>query len=36
MIRDTGGQMRPYRFRDGGMGTSVEVQGNQKICRESD
>jgi len=36
MIRDTGGQMRPYRFRDGGTGTSAETRGNRRICRESD
>ena len=36
MTRDTGGQMRPYGFRDGGTGTSAETQGNRMICRESD
>ena len=36
MTRDAGGQMRPYRFRDGGTGTSVEAQGNRMIYRESD
>jgi len=36
MIRDAGGQMRPYRFRDGGTGTSADTRGNRMICRESD
>jgi len=36
MTRDAGGQMRPYRFRDGGTGTSVEARGNRTIYRESD
>jgi hypothetical protein len=36
MIREAGGQMRPYRFHDGGTGTSVEAQGNWMIYRESD
>jgi len=36
MIRETGGQMRPYKFRDGGTGASAETRGNRKIYRESD
>jgi hypothetical protein len=36
MIRETGGQMRPCRFRDGGTGTSAETRGNRMIYRESD
>jgi hypothetical protein len=36
MIREAGGQMRPYGFRDGGTGTSVEAQGNRTVHRESD
>lgn len=36
MTRDAGGQMRPYRLRDGGTGTSAETQGNRMDCRESD
>jgi hypothetical protein len=28
--------MRPYEFRDGGMGTSAKTQGNQTTYRESD
>ena len=36
MIRDTGGQMRPYEFRDGGTGTSDETRGNRMVYRESD
>jgi hypothetical protein len=28
--------MRPYKFRDGGTGTSVEARGNRKTYRESD
>ena len=36
MTMETGGQMRPYGFRDGGTGTSAETQGNRMIHRESD
>jgi hypothetical protein len=36
MRMETGGQMRPYEFRDGGTGTSVEAHGNRMIYRESD
>jgi hypothetical protein len=36
MIRDAGGQMRPYGFRDGGTGASAETRGNRTIYRESD
>ena len=35
-VMDTGGQMRPYRFRDGGTGTSAETRGNRTTYRESD
>jgi len=28
--------MRPYRFRDGGTGTSANTRGNRMIYRESD
>jgi len=28
--------MRPYRFRDGGTGTSARTRGNRKIYGESD
>ena len=36
MIKEAGGQMRPYGFRDGGTATSADTRGNRMVHRESD